>query len=268
MVLHSVLALSVVICLSFSNLALAQPPTAEEVEKGKKELMEILKEDFFAEKIDRIFSDSRLQIDSSLFPVPDSSKKPLTEEEKRKKKIELYAQFLTEESVQRGKEFLAENRALLENVYAFSGVPPEFIVAFLRIESNFCSNLGHRPVIRTLFSLYFSRRSFWALKEMKAYITLAEEKNWNIFEKNGSKAGAMGCSQFLSSSYLAYAIDGNGDGVVDLSNKYDACFSTSFYLTENGWSELLKDRYKATLSYNPDEIYKETIFAYAELLLV
>ena len=256
------------ICMSLSNLVLAQPPTAEEVEKGKKELMEILKNDFFAEKIDQIFSDPRLQIDSSLFPVPDSSKKPLTKEEIEEKKRELYAQFLTEESVQRGKEFLSENRVLLENVYVFSGVPPEFIVAFLRIESNFCNNLGHRSVIRTLFSLYFTRRSSWALKEMKAYITLAEEKNWNIFEKNGSKAGAMGCGQFLSSSYLAYAIDGNGDGVVDLSNKYDACFSTSFYLTENGWSELLEDRYKATLSYNPDEIYKETIFDYAGLLLI
>ncbi|HYF52930.1 MAG TPA: lytic murein transglycosylase, partial [Salinarimonas sp.] len=53
----------------------------------------------------------------------------------------------------------------------------------------------------------------------------------------GSWAGAMGQTQFMPSSFLRFAVDGDGDGTRDIwSSMPDAIASTANYLKEHGWT--------------------------------
>ena len=52
----------------------------------------------------------------------------------------------------------------------------------------------------------------------------------------GSWAGAMGQCQFIPTSFLAYAADGDGDGRKDIwTNKVDVFASIVNYLRKVGW---------------------------------
>jgi membrane-bound lytic murein transglycosylase B len=55
----------------------------------------------------------------------------------------------------------------------------------------------------------------------------------------GSWAGAMGHTQFIPTSYLAYAVDFTGDGKRDIwsDNPTDALASTAAYLKRFGWTK-------------------------------
>lgn len=64
--------------------------------------------------------------------------------------------------------------------------------------------------------------------------------------------GAFGLCQFLPSSYLSFAIDGNGDGVVDLFNVEDVIFSVANYLKKHGWSDSFYHKVSALYAYNND----------------
>jgi membrane-bound lytic murein transglycosylase B len=45
----------------------------------------------------------------------------------------------------------------------------------------------------------------------------------------------VGHTQFLPGNVLAYGVDGNGDGKVDLNNLTDAMASTANFLAQKGW---------------------------------
>ncbi|HPU23830.1 MAG TPA: lytic transglycosylase domain-containing protein, partial [Candidatus Kapabacteria bacterium] len=80
----------------------------------------------------------------------------------------------------------------------------------------------------------------------------------------GSWAGAFGIPQFLPSSYVKYAIDGNNDGVVDLFNLSDAVFSVANYLKSHGWGEMLSEQRKAIFAYNNSTAYVDAVMKLAE----
>ena len=54
----------------------------------------------------------------------------------------------------------------------------------------------------------------------------------------GSWAGAFGQTQFIPTTFLKYAVDGDDDGRIDLWNSpADALASTANYLQQSGWHE-------------------------------
>jgi membrane-bound lytic murein transglycosylase B len=81
----------------------------------------------------------------------------------------------------------------------------------------------------------------------------------------GSYAGAIGMPQFLPSSYLRWAVDGDEDGRIDLNNLNDALPSIANYLTAHGWSAdaQFRDRWRAVWEYNHSPNYVRTIFEIA-----
>lgn len=70
-----------------------------------------------------------------------------------------------------------------------------------------------------------------------------------------SSAGAMGPMQFLPSTFGAYAVDGDGDGVADIWNPTDAIYSAANYLCANGAGAGPRGLYGALYRYNPAEWY-------------
>jgi membrane-bound lytic murein transglycosylase B len=86
----------------------------------------------------------------------------------------------------------------------------------------------------------------------------------DCFGIKGSYAGAFGIVQFMPSSLLAYGVDGNHDGVVDLSTPADAIPSAANFIKSHGWQQ---DQLLALTHYYGSSIgYPSIVLAYASLL--
>ena len=119
------------------------------------------------------------------------------------------------------------------------GVQPRFIVALWGVESNFGSLTGGYNVIDALTTLaYDGRREAFFRKETMAALTILDQGHISVNKMKGSWAGAMGQCQFMPSSFLNFAKDGNGDGKKDIwNNKQDVFASAANYLRESGWND-------------------------------
>ena len=110
-----------------------------------------------------------------------------------------------------------------------------------------------------------SKKFKWARKQLNALKKIYEIYNINVFKIKGSWAGAFGYPQFIPTTFLNFAVDGNNDGIIDLNNFPDSIFSISNYLKKNGWKRCLsyKKKYKVILRYNYSRLYAETVLKLA-----
>jgi membrane-bound lytic murein transglycosylase MltF len=76
-----------------------------------------------------------------------------------------------------------------------------------------------------------------------------------------SSAGAMGPMQFLPSTFAHYAVDGDGDGVANIMDPYDAIFSAAAYLCANGAGNGPDALYSAIWHYNHADWYVQMVLA-------
>jgi len=96
-------------------------------------------------------------------------------------------------------------------------VPDAILVAIWGMETSYGSHLGSMRVMDALATLaYEGRREAWARGELLAALRLVEQGEVSAEQLVGSWAGAMGQTQFMPSTYLAHAVDGDGDGRRDL----------------------------------------------------
>lgn len=149
---------------------------------------------------------------------------------------------VTEARVDRGRELLATHREFLDGLLASYGVPPRYLVAFWGLETNFGSYLGNVPTLDALATLACDRRrgEFFAGEFVNA-LQLVQRERLPVERLRGSWAGAVGHTQFMPSSYLRYAVDGDGDGQVDLwESEQDALASGANFLRSLGWTPGLR----------------------------
>jgi membrane-bound lytic murein transglycosylase B len=139
--------------------------------------------------------------------------------------------------VKQAVEKMHEHSELLDKVEKQYGVQKRFIVALWGNESNFGRIQGNHPVLSSLASLAFDgRREDLFKKQFFAALTILSEGHVSIDGFNGSWAGAMGQSQFMPTSFLAYAVDGNGDGKKDIwTTPEDVFASIANFLSTEGW---------------------------------
>lgn len=144
---------------------------------------------------------------------------------------------VTAERVQRGRALLKQHKAILTKISARYGVAPEVIVSLWGIESSFGRNQGNFNVIRSLLTLaYEGRRAEFFRKELLNALRIMDSRNGTERELRGSWAGALGQCQFMPSTYLNHAVDGDGDGVRDIwDNEHDIFASIANYLAAEGW---------------------------------
>ncbi len=141
--------------------------------------------------------------------------------------------------VEKGRRKYGENRELLERMGRKFGVQPRFLVAFWGIETDFGRVTGGFPVIPALATLaHDGRRSAYFRKELFNALEILNQGHIRAAEMSGSWAGAMGQCQFMPSSFLNFAVDGNGDGAKDIwSTKADVFASAANYLANSGWQD-------------------------------
>jgi hypothetical protein len=80
-----------------------------------------------------------------------------------------------------------------------------------------------------------------------------------------SSAGALGPMQFLPSTWAAYGVDGNGDGVADVMNPVDAVHGAARLLCANGGADPTRLA-GALWNYNHSDDYVRQVLGVARLL--
>lgn len=214
-----------------------------------------------------------------------------------------YSHNWNSKSVLKTSEFIKNNNSILELAELNYGVPKEIIASILFIETKHGKYLGNN----NLLSVYYStalcnqdafiaknkqalkekfsgsleeletlnkkidersiKKSKWAIQQLKALAKIEKLYGESISDLCGSWAGAFGISQFIPTSYLAWAIDGNNDGKINLFETTDAIFSVANYLKSNGWNTDSLSNRNAVFHYNNSSAYVDAVFKLANLSL-
>jgi len=141
--------------------------------------------------------------------------------------------------IDRARKLYKENQDVLEKVAKEYGVQARFIVALWGLESNFGKIQGGHSVIASLVTLAFDgRRETMYKNQLWAALDILKEGHITLDKFKGSWAGAMGQTQFMPTSFNAYAVDYNGDGRKDIwTTEEDAFASIANYLKQAGWND-------------------------------
>jgi membrane-bound lytic murein transglycosylase B len=146
--------------------------------------------------------------------------------------------FLTEQRIEAGAAFWRAHRAELDRVSAERGVPPEYLVAILGVETVYGRSTGRYRVLDALSTLSFEypARSAYFRKELEQFLLMAHEGAVDPLAVKGSYAGAMGAPQFMPTSFRTWAVDESGNGRRDLWQDWPDVFaSIANYFIEHGW---------------------------------
>jgi membrane-bound lytic murein transglycosylase B len=172
-------------------------------------------------------------------------KRAIAADKRQPEKVETLDTYLPKRvpdwKVAKARKLFAENQALLTKIGEQYGVQPRFIVALWGLETNFGKIMGNYNVISALSTLaYDGRRETFFKKQLWAALTILAQGHISHEKMIGSWAGAMGQNQFMPTSFLAYAVDGDGDGKKDIwTNKADVFASVANYLKKEGWNNEL-----------------------------
>lgn len=146
--------------------------------------------------------------------------------------------FITDRRIAEGVAFWNEHADALARAEEVYGVEPEVILAIIGVETFYGGNKGSHRVIDALATLGFDYepRADFFRRQLKSFLVLTREQQVNPLVLTGSYAGAMGYPQFIPSSYQAYAVDFDNDGVRDIwNNPVDAIGSAANYFAEHKW---------------------------------
>ena len=170
-----------------------------------------------------------------------------------------FAQYITRVVPQRridtGRARFNENKTLLQKVSAEYGVQPEYIVALWGVETDFGRITGGFQIIPALVTLiYDGRRAAFFTKELVQALKIIEGNHIALHDMKGSWAGAMGQTQFMPSSFTAFAQDYDRDGHKDIwGTRADVFASIANYLSKSGWNKDVPVVYKVTTTQSKDQ---------------
>jgi membrane-bound lytic murein transglycosylase B len=147
------------------------------------------------------------------------------------------AKAVTPIRVETGRSKLADDKGLLLAIERKYGVDRHILLGIWGMESNFGKDKGSLKVMRSLATLlYAGRKRDYAREQLIAAFKILQRGVRQPDNFTGSWAAALGHPQFIPTSYLAAAVDWNGDGKKDIwDSKEDALASTANYLAKAGW---------------------------------
>lgn len=142
------------------------------------------------------------------------------------------------ERVSLGQQMMRQYGGVLSQIEARYGVESQVVAAVWGLESFFGTRRGVVPVVSALATLaYDGRRGDFFEQQLTAALKILANGDTTPARMTGSWAGAMGHTQFIPTSYLAFAVDFTGDGRRDIwsDDPSDALASTAAYLAKSGW---------------------------------
>ena len=225
--------LALVLLLACASLAApAETPAPygrrPEVQAFIREMVE--RHGFVEQELARLFSRVR-----PVAPILEAIAAP---SEKVRSWREYRGLFLTERRLAGGVTFWKKHRRTLERAEREFGVPAEYIVAIIGVETLYGQNTGKWRVVEALATLAFDYppRAGFFKSELEHYLVMARDSGLDVFSVRGSYAGAIGIPQFMPSSARRYAVDFDGNGRIDLQkSRSDAIGSVGNFLKVHGW---------------------------------
>ena len=145
----------------------------------------------------------------------------------------------SDERISKGRAAVARSSGVLAQIENRYGVEAHVVAAVWGLESFFGERRGSVPVISALSTLaYDGRRADFFEQQLVAALKILQSGDTTPAQMTGSWAGAMGHTQFIPTSYQAFAVDFTGDGRRDIwsDDPTDALASTAAYLSKSGWT--------------------------------
>jgi lytic murein transglycosylase len=145
---------------------------------------------------------------------------------------------VSDDRIAHGLKALSTHGKTLDRIEATYGVDAEIVAAIWGLESAYGAVRGDLPTLHALATLaYDGRRGAFFEGELIAALKILQLGDATATNLRGSWAGAMGHTQFMPSSWHAFAVDFTGDGKRDIWNDdpTDALASTAAYLAGKGW---------------------------------
>ena len=146
--------------------------------------------------------------------------------------------YLTSSRINNGVKFVREHFEILDSVEKDFGVSKYYIASIIGCETNYGNYLGTYNPLDTIFTRAFDPKSTYWQKQLIELFILSKKYNLDPKSIKSSWSGALGLGQFIPSSYNAYGVDYDDDGIVDMYNsRNDGIASVANYLRENGWQK-------------------------------
>lgn len=149
---------------------------------------------------------------------------------------------VNEEAVAEGQAQRARLAPWLDRIEKRFGVDRDILLAIWSMETNYGKILSRedvvKPLPRSLATLAYldKRRAKFARSQLIAALKIVQRGDVSMNGLTGSWAGAMGHTQFIPTSYLAYAADMDGDGHANIwTSEPDALATAANLLRKNGW---------------------------------
>jgi membrane-bound lytic murein transglycosylase B len=216
-----------VMALTCATVSPAQP-LKPEVETFIKLMAE--RHQFDVAQLTRIFGSVRPQAGVVKSTTAPATSKPW---------LEFRAIMLTPLRIEGGVKFWSEHAEALARARAVYGVPEEYIVAIIGVESRYGRLMGSYRVLDALYTNAFEMnlRAEFFRGELEQFLLLTRENGLDPLSVKGSFAGAMGMPQFIPTSYRKHAVDFDGDGKINLwDDVEDVIGSVASYLRDFGWA--------------------------------
>jgi len=146
--------------------------------------------------------------------------------------------LVDEEKVAEGRSMMRQHASTLAAAEQHFGVDRHTIAAVWGVESDFGKARGKMPLVQALSTgaCLAPRRNAFFKGELIATLQIIQRGDVRPERLMGSWAGAFGHTQFIPSTYLRLAVDGDGDGRRDLVDSVpDALHSTANFMAKAGW---------------------------------
>jgi membrane-bound lytic murein transglycosylase B len=209
----------------------------------------------------------------------------------RQQHIDWVPKLVNEETLTKGVAFFGRYNETFKSTYEKTGVKPQDIIAILNWESKLGEQRGQYDIFKMFVGQAFyidgvekklyqegaynkdgvmsrpealkriERIKLRALNNLAELILQSKQVGLDPYTVKGSWAGAIGIPQFMPAS-MGYAVDGNGDGIIDLNTVEDSILSVANYLQRNGYHS--KGPTYAFKRYNQEEMYMRGVALYSE----
>ena len=145
-------------------------------------------------------------------------------------------------AIDKGLEMKSRYGPLLSSLEDQFGVDENVLLAIWSMETNYGAvlerpeRLHYVPLALATLGWGDEKRSGFAKSQLIAVLKILQAGDVSRAHLLGSWAGAMGHTQFIPTSYLAYAVDMDRDGRRDIWNSVpDALATAANLLRKNGW---------------------------------
>jgi lytic murein transglycosylase len=190
-----------------------------------------------------------------------------------KQSFEKFSGRMIPPRIARAKSQLAKNASTFARIEQQFGVPKEVVVAIWGLETDFGAVKSGNSVLSAVATLaYDCRRSDFFRGQLIDALRIVERGDLSPAQMVGGLHGELGQTQFLPSSYVAFAVDFDGNGRADLiRSTADVLASTANYLKGKGWRKGAAwtpgaANFAVIKEWNKSDVYSRTVAEFARRL--